>query len=289
MRVTIIGIGKVGSALAIELHSNGVEVVNIIGKDEKVIKKISNLTGANYSTTLEYVTRFDSDAIAVCVKDGQLKEVATLLLPYKKYFKDKIVFHVSGALTSGIFHKLTAKSNCGSFHPIQTFNKINSKNNKLFTGICIGIEGGKKSLETLNFLASRLNAETLIVPTDKKELYHIASVIASNFLVCYIDIIRDIMADVTNKNTDVYKIFSPIILNTLRNVKKYSVEDALTGPVSRHDIQTLEAHYNAIEGNKDLKTFYTTMSKKALGITKRKGDMPKKTFEQFLKILSDNK
>lgn len=289
MRVTIIGIGNVGSALALELNASGTEIVNLIGKNEKVLKKISKLTGASYSLGINSVTQYETDVIAVCVKEGQLNDVVNSLLPYKEKIKHKIFFHVSGVLNSDVFKNLTAKSNRGSFHPIQTFNKISTTNNKLFSGISIGIEGGRKCIEVMNSLAGVLNSKTLLVPSDKKELYHIASVIASNFLVCYIDIIRDIMKDVTRKEQDVYKIFSPIILNTLSNIKKYGIEDSLTGPVSRQDVKSLKAHYKAIGVNKDLKTFYTSLSKKALGITKRKGEMNKETFEQFLKILSINK
>ncbi|KAA0211793.1 DUF2520 domain-containing protein [Ignavibacteria bacterium CHB1] len=286
MKVTIVGIGNVGSSLLFSLHETGFQIVNVVGKDLSILKKLSGRVGSDYSVNINSVAGDGSETIIICVKDGQLGVVCNSLKEMKNSLRGRTIFHTSGSVSSEVFKGILPSSNSGSFHPIQTFNKITYKNNHLFEGITIGIEGGKKCIKLMREIALKFNSVTLNIPIDKKPLYHLASVIASNFLVCYIDIINDIMKTVNKNITDVSKVFSPIISKTLNNVYTYGVDKSLTGPIVRNDIKTLKAHLSSIDNNNDLQLFYKTISKRAVEIAYRNGKMDKDKYNSFIKLLS---
>ena len=88
-----------------------------------------------------------------------------------------------------IFRNFTSckKKKCAvaSFHPIQSFSKIETNN--IFKDIFIGIEGCNKASEKGKHIAKKLQAHPFLINSSNKTLYHIACVFASNYLVALIN------------------------------------------------------------------------------------------------------
>ena len=154
-KITIIGVGKVGSAMAVELHSKGFEIVYLIDTNLSRLKKVkSRCSCKNAVSALNTEAVDKSDVIIVCLKDDNINNYVKEMRKYD--FKGKILLHTSGSLTSDVFKSLKAESkNTGSFHPAQTFSKISFTNNKLLTGIS-GIEGGKNAIDFIKIAVKKI-------------------------------------------------------------------------------------------------------------------------------------
>lgn len=291
-KICIIGIGKAGSAFALELSDAGLNVKYIIDGDVKILKALSKkIKGSQYFDHVNIETISDSDIIILALRDDQLAEAAERICSAEITFKNKTFIHLSGSLTSDVLkNKKFSSSDIASFHPIQTFNKVSLKNNSLLNKIYFGIEGGKNASVILKKFASMLGSKYIVIPSSKKYIYHIASVFASNYLVVLADIVSELSGNVSGKKASSFELFEPIIINTLRNIKESGSVKALTGPVARNDIELVSRHLAALK--KDKKEFlqaYSVLGKAAAELAFKKGSIKKidktkfkKLFDQFL-------
>lgn len=245
-KITIIGVGKVGSALAIELSAKGFGILTLIDKNLSRLKKIKakckcQCTLASLNT--EVIEK--SDIIIVCLKDDDLHKYIKEIQKYS--FKGKILLHTSGLLTSDLFKKLKVETkNIGSFHPAQTFPKISFSNNKLLSEIYFGIEGGKSALEFIKLVAKKLNSDYILIPKNQKALYHLSCVVSSNFLIANFYLLKLFSKPLKITENKFFEILKPLFSNTANNIHTFGVSDSLTGPVSRGDIKTINSHLNLL-------------------------------------------
>jgi len=245
-KITIIGVGKVGSALAIELSAKGFGILTLIDKNLSRLKKIK--AKCKCQSTLESLNTEvieKSDVIIVCLKDDDLHKYITEIQKYS--FKGKILLHTSGLLTSDLFKKLKVETkNIGSFHPAQTFPKISFNNNKLLSEIYFGIEGGKSALEFIKLAAKKLNSDYILIPKNHKALYHLSCVVSSNFLIANFYLLKLFSKPLKITENKFFEILKPLFSNTAKNIHTLGVSDSLTGPVSRGDIKTINSHLNLL-------------------------------------------
>ncbi|MFZ4590629.1 MAG: Rossmann-like and DUF2520 domain-containing protein [Ignavibacteria bacterium] len=246
--VTIIGVGKVGSALAIELSAAGFNIVTLIDKNLPRLRKIkSKCRCKDVRASLKEDVIGKSDVIIICLKDDNIQKYITEISKFN--FKGKIILHTSGLLTSDIFKPLkVAGVNIGSFHPAQTFSKLSLTNNKLLTGIYFGIEGGKNSICFIKKAAAKLKSGYVIIPKNKKALYHLSCVVSSNFLIANFYLLKMFSKSLKLTESKFLEILKPLFYNTAKNIHSIGVSDSLTGPVSRGDTNTINSHLNLLHG-----------------------------------------
>jgi predicted short-subunit dehydrogenase-like oxidoreductase (DUF2520 family) len=143
--VTVIGRGRVGSAVAARLAERGVEL-----RDD------------------------GADVVLLCVPDGAIREVAGGLTP-----GDAWIGHVSGAtpLTA-----LAPHTRCFSLHPLQTFTL--SRGPEQLDGAFAAVTGETPdAVAVATELAHTLGLEPFELADDRRALYHAGAAVASNYLV----------------------------------------------------------------------------------------------------------
>lgn len=246
--VTIIGVGNVGSALAIELNAAGFNIVALIDKNLSRIRKIKTKCRCNDVRAFlnEDVIR-ESEIIIVCLKDDNIQkyieEISRLNL------RGKILLHTSGLLTSDVFKPLKIlRTDIGSFHPAQTFSKLSFTNKRLLTGIYFGIEGGKNAISFIKIASGKLKSEYVIIPKNKKALYHLSCVVSSNFMIANFYLLKLFSKSLKLSESKFLEILKPLFYNTAKNIHKIGVMDSITGPVSRGDVNTVNSHLNLLHG-----------------------------------------
>ena len=82
--------------------------------------------------------------------------------------------------------------------------------------------------------------------TEAKTLYHASAVVASNYLVTLLDLAIRLIEEAGIKRQDAFNLLKPLIEGTLSNIGKVGVKKALTGPIARGDIKTVEKHIEEI-------------------------------------------
>src|SRR5579863_24548 len=122
-KIAIVGAGRLGSALAVELKRAGYTVTEIVSRSRagsrRKAREIARLSGAR-ATTLNHAD-LHADLIWICVPDREIAPTARDLAPTLSW-KGRIVFHSSGALPSDELDVLRRRgASVASVHPLMTF------------------------------------------------------------------------------------------------------------------------------------------------------------------------
>ncbi|MDD5361580.1 MAG: DUF2520 domain-containing protein [Ignavibacteria bacterium] len=247
MKISIIGIGNVGSAFAIELKRTGNEIISLVDNSTVRAKKIGKIIGCNNvfnCISNPFIPK--SDLILICVSDRDIKGIAAEL---KKAgtLKDTVIAHTSGVLPSAILKSSGIKSaNIASFHPIQTLPYISMKDNKLLSGIYFGIEGGPSAVRKLKNLVKKLKSKYIMIPSDKKSEYHLSCVLASNFVIANFYLSANLSKSLGIPEKKLFDSQKPLLMKTIENIREYGVVKSVTGPVERGDIDTVKKHLDLL-------------------------------------------
>jgi predicted short-subunit dehydrogenase-like oxidoreductase (DUF2520 family) len=176
-------------------------------------------------------------------------------------------------------------NNIGSFHPLQTFNSILYNNSKILNNIYFGIEGGSNAIKYFINYCINIKSKYVIIPKEKKVLYHSACVMASNLLASHFSNIQKISREIFNKNINGIEIFKPIVIKTLENIFKHGIEESLTGPIERGDLKSIDLHLKYFkEKLPSLLYYYILLGVEAVNISQNKKSISKKKAKKIEEI-----
>lgn len=282
-KISIIGLGKVGTAWLKVLTDNGYKVVSVFNRSEVPGKIQNQYPKVEFYKTLPSKESLLGDFLILAVSDDAIQEVANNLVNIIPSFDHLKVIHCSGTHSSGVLAPLEDKGALtASFHPLNSITTaINS-----FEGIWFDMEGAKDLLNFLEDMAESLNAHTFIVQPEAKPYLHASAVVASNYLVVLADLVTKISSMGNVKEDVILKAITPLMENTLQNVNKQGVTAALTGPISRGDISTIRKHLEILENEPELSFLYKILGRRAVTIAESNGDSPKNELKNIKKILS---
>ena len=121
--IAIVGPGRLGAALAVELRRAGYAISEIVSRNNIASKRsaadLARKVGVRPSNTSN--TRLNADVIWFCVPDREIKNAAHQLASVIDW-KGKIAFHSSGALLSDELDILRRRGAAvASLHPLMTF------------------------------------------------------------------------------------------------------------------------------------------------------------------------
>ncbi|MBN8569428.1 MAG: DUF2520 domain-containing protein [Ignavibacteria bacterium] len=249
-KIYIIGAGKVGSSFVYEFIKKKYALKFLSERNLRREKELAkDLKRKKIKCSLKIEADFieGADVIFIMTQDAYIPVVIEEISQLKLDLRKKIFIHISGSLSSDVFKKLkTAKTNCGSFHPIQTFSEV-TKNSSLVENIYFGIEGGKTASEYVKKVAKDFGSNYFMVNPKKKHLYHVASVVTSNYLIGLIYAASKIIKEIGADEKKTYKIYEPIIKNTLENINRQGIVRSLTGPIDRNDTEIIEKHIKELK------------------------------------------
>jgi len=284
--VAIVGCGKVGTSLGIWIAKTGYVIAGVASKSLSSAKKAAELIQTNsFSQTAEEITG-DADIIFLTTPDGVISHVCENISKNNGFKKNALVLHCSGAHPSTILR--SAKS-CGaaigSMHPLQSIASIKTDINP-FKGIIVSLEGEDDAIIAARQIASDLGATCYTIKTDAKTLYHASAVVASNYLVTLLGLAFKLIGVAGIADADAYKVLKPLINGTLTNIEKVGIPNALTGPISRGDVETIEQHIDAI-GSKtpELLLLYRTLGLHTIDIAKAAGTLSEEAADKLNEIL----
>lgn len=245
-RIAIIGAGRVGSNLAIQLNRCGFPVGAIISRRIKSARKLASRVDC--AIAAEDLVRLPDDVniIFITATDRNISAVAQQLVDCAFAGAKKYIYHLSGVHDSTILDVFPEKSAfCGSMHPIQTFLPIEYGLTGL-DGVYWGIEGGEKALLKAEEMILALKGIPFRISADMKVLYHAGCVVASNYLVALVQMTARIFEQFGLSENEAIKLITPLLETTYRNIKKSGIPASLTGPVSRGDADVVKMHVEAL-------------------------------------------
>lgn len=268
--VTIIGAGAVGRSIALALFYSGVTVSGVYSRSGRSAAAIGKKVHAKHVGTVKEF-QWPSDVVIIAVPDADIQDVVKKISSVVGSMKGKTVFHTSGALTSDELSVLKRKgASIGSFHPLQTFS--DSKRRTSMVNIWCAVEGDAAAIKISGTLARKLGSSIFEITKKQKGLYHASAVFASNYLVTLLSVVEEMAVTIHIPKKDIWKIYSPLILQTVQNVLNSSPRAALTGPIVRGDIITVMNHIKALSKPplNHLVTLYSALGIETTRLVKKK-------------------
>jgi predicted short-subunit dehydrogenase-like oxidoreductase (DUF2520 family) len=283
--IAIVGCGRVGTALAKFLSEAGYKISGLASKSFSSAKRLADLTGTGRFTKIPWEITKEADIVFLTTPDSAISDTCSDIAFNDGFKRNSLVLHCSGALPSTI---LSSAKSCGAFigsmHPMQSF-ALNEGNGSPFHGIIFSVEGDVQALHIAEKIAVDLGADCIPINTEDKTLYHAAAVVASNYLVTLLSLAFRLFEHSSISGRDTWKVLKPLIEGTLSNIEKAGIPAALTGPIARGDIETVERHIEAIgKKSPELLDLYNALGFHTISIAQLKGSLSKKSADILKKI-----
>ncbi|HPR33384.1 MAG TPA: DUF2520 domain-containing protein [Prolixibacteraceae bacterium] len=245
-KIAIVGAGNLATRVSLELHLNGVEIIQVYSRTVTSALTLARMLGCNYVTNPEKITP-DADIYLISVSD-----LAFSGLLEKVNFNNKLLAHTAGSIPMSELAKYS--QNYGVFYPLQTFSKYRDVN---FSRIPFCIEGNTPENEQdLMELARVLSKDVRVITSEQRKQLHLAAVFASNFVNHMYSIASELVAE---KGLP-FDILNPLISETASKVKSMTPRAAQTGPAMRKDQNIIQEHLNMLSGKPRMKKLYSSIS-----------------------------
>lgn len=210
MNITIVGAGRAGTSFELALRDAG-HVVRVVHHDE--LERIG-----------------EPDLILLCVPDDEIATVSAAI----ESKPSRVVAHVAGSRTLGV---LSGHPRVASLHPLMALPS-GPLGAKRLVGATYCVAGDP----LIEQVARSLNGRLITLSDEQRTLYHATASVASNHLVALMGHVRN-LAEAAGLTLD---DFMPLAEQSLRDVSELGPDAALTGPASRGDMSTIDAHLAAI-------------------------------------------
>ncbi len=245
--IVIVGCGRMGTALAKTLSDRSWPVIGTSSLHRSSAQKVADICHAPTATDTPWEITSRADVVFLTTPDGMIASVCNDIAHHDGFAKEAVVLHCSGVHASTILEAAHRNGAwIGSMHPLQSFASVDLSQNP-FKGIRVAIEGDARAVSLTTRIVEELDAMPLNIATLGKPLYHAAAVVASNFLVTLMGAALRMIEQAGVTSTEAFDVLKPLIEGTLANIGKAGVYQALTGPVVRGDLQTIETHILAME------------------------------------------
>ena len=81
------------------------------------------------------------------------------------------------------------------------------------------------------------------------------------------------------------EILRPLVENNIRRMLESSPEEALSGPVERNDVETVQKHLQTLQGSD--RTVYLALSEEVLSVAKKKN--PQRDYKELERLLREDR
>ena len=290
--VSIVGAGRLGTALALALTSRGYTIEAVMARTLLHARRAAKLTGTNplalVSTQLDQLPR--SDILFITTPDDQIAEAAAGIAStidsrstkMKAVGKEKgnrrgqTVLHASGALSSAALQSLRdAGFATGSMHPlVSVSDSVHGAESLGSAFFCV--EGTPAAVAVARKLVRVLGAQSFSIKADDKALYHAAAVMASGHVTALFDIAMEMLARCGLTERRARKVLLPLLRSTLDNLYATDPARALTGTFARADTATVRSHLAALRSVAlpEALAAYQLLGKRSLRLAKAAGARP---------------
>ena len=243
MKIGFIGAGRVGCSIGKYLQQSGICIAGYYDPQTEAADSAAAFTGSKSYPILEDLI-FHSDLLFITTPDSMIvpvwEEIRQLSLA------EKVICHCSGALPSDAFAGITETGASGcSFHPMlpfsSRFDSFWQLKHAYFT-----IEGQDPAVEAVTNLFARLGNTVCRIPGEHKPKYHTAASILSNQVIAVLDTGYRLLEQCGFTREEARNAAAGLIRQNIENVIQQDCISALTGPVERNDLPTVQKHLNCL-------------------------------------------
>jgi len=238
----IVGAGAVGTALGVAFHRAGWTVGAASSRDARRRERFASLVPGARTFPDGRAIVDECHLLIVAVPDDAVAAVAADL----RLYSGQAIVHTSGVLgADALAPALAAGTQAGSFHPLVAFADVERAVEALH-GATIAVEALRPLEGLLVEMAESIGGVPVALPPGSKPAYHAAAVLAAAGLVALLDAIAELGRAAGLDEAHALAVYGPLLQGTLDNARSLGIAAALTGPMTRGDVGTLEAHAAAL-------------------------------------------
>lgn len=272
LRLNIIGAGKVARTLG-KLWADACvfRISGVVNRTIESAERAVAFIGAGGAVSdLENLP--EADIYLLGVSDSTIQETCDRLVSTGKVSAGKMVFHLSGGMSSEI---LDSAAKCGamvaSFHPVKTFVDSAIAVEK-FTGTYCSMEGHEELCQILSDACSRIGGKPVALGRQEKLVYHASYVFVCNYLAALMELGIQSSMHAGIERGQALAMMESIVRETVENIFRVGPADALTGPIARGDLHFIKNQINALQlWRDDYAEIYRHLGLVAVELAERKG------------------
>lgn len=281
-RLSFIGTGALGTTLINALNELNYEIKSIYNRTESKAKALAEQVYVSISGSFPEQQDELGDVVFLTVPDSQVTEVSDKLvgLGDSRFWEKKKVLHCSGVLTTDALKTLGDKgASVGAMHPLQTFS--NQSTSKDFRDIYFSFQGDEEAKKIVESMIRPLGAKYVELSKEGKPHIHAAAVMAANYFATLVETSGRVAHSGGVSYEDATKLFFPLLRTMFSNVENSSPKDALSGPLKRGDIETIQTHLDLMRW--DEKNIYKELGRYTL---EHLTDLKKKQPERYIELMN---
>ncbi len=280
----IVGAGAVGTALGIALSRAGWPIHAVASRDpERRARFAASVEGARAFAEAQALIE-EVELIILAVPDDALAALAGEI----RMYSGQAMVHTSGALGAEVLAPaMAAGTQIGAFHPLVAFADTERAIAALH-GATVAIEGDDDLAGLLATMAERVGAHPVRLAPGTKTAYHAAAVLAAGGFVALLDAIAELGAVAGLDEPGALSIYGPLIEGTLGNARALGIREALTGPMTRGDTGTLDAHLAALRAHAPgVLPLYVAAAHREIDLAVARGALAPETASRMRESLSN--
>ncbi|HEY0404655.1 MAG TPA: Rossmann-like and DUF2520 domain-containing protein [Pyrinomonadaceae bacterium] len=277
LTVSIIGAGRLGTALAVALAACGYKIEAVVARHLKHSRRAARLSGAQpLSLTLAQLSQLpDSDLFFITTPDDAIAATAARLATiFRERRRARTALHASGALSSAALKDLRDVGFAtGSLHPLISVSDP-AQGALSLKAAFFCIEGESKAARVARRIVRDLGAQSFSVSApEDKALYHAAAVMASGHLTALFDIAAEMLARCGLTDKRARAVLLPLVRSTIENLAARAPAAALTGTFARADLATMRRHLKAITARSTSEALaaYVLLGQRSLRLARKNG------------------
>ena len=249
IRIGFIGAGKVGCSLGKMFSVGGLTVAGYYSRTFLSACEGAAFTQSEAFETLEQVVAA-SDVLFLTTPDAVLRNVYHELKSFD--VRGKQLCHCSGSLSAvEVFDDAEAQgASCYSIHPLfPVSSKTECYEELTHAHFCI--EGDEAHLMDWKRRLEALGPHVQVIAAAAKRRYHAACCIPSNFVCALVQQSIDMLVACGFEADAALSALAPLMTANMEHIIKVGPQDALTGPVERNDVGTVDAHLKCMDGTRE--------------------------------------
>ena len=257
LSIAIIGVGRLGTALAQRLSEAGYEVSKINSRRSPRVSQVR------------------ADVVWLCVADAAIATVARSFSEVE--WKGKFAFHSSGVLTSGVLGPFkSAGGRVASVHPLMTFVKGSVPE---LACVPFAIEGDQAAVRVARAIVRNLGGRPVGISKRDKVAYHAFATMICPLVASLLAASEKAAVLARIPKAEARRRMLPIIRQTLRNYEKLGTSGAFSGPIVRGDVETIRTHLEVLAKVPSAKKAYIALARSALDF------LPNRNRSQIARLL----
>ncbi len=243
LKIGIIGAGTVGTALAVRLSRKGYRIASVTSRSPSSALRLTQMAGSGKVYDTPQAVADHADFVFITTPDDAIPTVVNQVA----WHHGQYVVHCSGADSLDVLEPARIiGAQVGSFHPLQTFASIQKAIDNL-PGSTFALEAEGSLLDILKSMAEDLEGHWIKLGAGDKAAYHTAAVMTSNYLVTLVKLATDLWGSFGIPRDQAIQALLPLLKGTINNIENLSVPNALTGPIARGDVGTVQIHLKTLE------------------------------------------